>query len=59
MEWLLKYYKELPWYDSDVFDGIVEQEIGRRFMNRKDDGGNGYYRYLLGREQNRESTDEI
>jgi hypothetical protein len=59
MEWLLKYYKELPWYDSDVFDGIVEQEIGRRFVYRKDDRGNGYYRYLLGREQNRESTDEI
>ena len=59
MEWLLKYYEDLPWYDSDVFDGIVEQEIGRRFMNRKDDVGNGYYRYLLGREQNRESTDEI
>ena len=55
MEWLLKYYEALSWYDSDVFDGIIEQEIGRRFMNRKDERCNDYYRYLLNREQNRES----
>ena len=51
MDWLLKYYNALPWYESDVFDGIIEQEIGRRLMNRKGDGSNEYYRYLLEREQ--------
>ena len=59
MEWLLEYYETLPWYDSDVFDGILEQEIGRRFMNRKDAGGNEYYRYLLSQEQSKEDTNEI
>ena len=59
MEWLLKYYETLSWYDSDVFDGIIEQEIGRRFMNRKEERCNDYYRYLLSREQNRESNDEV
>ena len=59
VEWLLEYYETLPWYDSDVFDGIIEQEISRRFMNRKEDGGNEYYRYLLSQEQSKEDTNEI
>lgn len=27
MMWLIKYYEELPWYDSDLFDGEIEEEI--------------------------------
>ena len=59
LDWILKYYESLPWYDSDVFDGIIEQEISRHFMNRKEDRGDEYYRYLLSQEQSKEDTNEI
>ena len=47
MNWLYAYYQTLTWYDSDVFDGIIEQEIGKRFMNENGDNANDYYQYLL------------
>lgn len=59
MDWLLEYYNVLPWYESDVFDGILEQEIRHHFMCDKENGTNEYYQYLLDQEQNRENTDEI
>ena len=30
-----------------MFDGIIEDEIYRRFMNREHDGDNEYYQYLV------------
>ena len=48
LEWLTEYYDTLPWYDSDVFDGIVEQRIWEHFIQRTDDGPNDYFRYLTG-----------
>ena len=45
--WLLDYYNSLPWYERDVFDGIIEQEIRKHFMNGKDDNVNDYYQYLI------------
>lgn len=50
MDWLLAYYQTLEWYDSDVFDGILEQEIRRHFMNGKAEGTNEYYRFLCSRD---------
>ena len=47
MDWLFAYYQTLEWYDSDVFDGIIEKEIGKQFMNGKCDNANNYYLYLL------------
>lgn len=32
MSWLFQYYETLPWYDSDIFDGIIEDEICRKFI---------------------------
>ena len=53
MNWLYDYYLTLTWYDSDVFDGIIEQEMGKRFMNEKGDDANDYYQYLLERNNGR------
>ena len=47
MNWLYEYYQTLNWYDSDIFDGIIEQEIGKRFMSGQGDNANAYYQYLL------------
>ncbi len=52
MAWLIEYYDSLPWYDSDVFDGIMEQEIRERFIQKKDDGPNDYFRHLMSIEEN-------
>ena len=49
MLWLLDYYKSLEWYDSDIFDSEIEDEIEARFINgKKNDHANCYYRYLCG-----------
>ena len=49
MQWLAEYYNTLEWYDSDIFDGIIEAEIGQRFMKKEETGANSYYRYLCQR----------
>jgi hypothetical protein len=45
MNWLLEYYRTLAWYDSDMFDGVIENRIITNFIE-KDDNANSYYRYL-------------
>lgn len=47
MLWLLEYYNGLPWYDSDIFDGIMEENIEKRFVRESSAGWNCYYGYLL------------
>ena len=32
MEWLWEYHESLPWQESDILDGIIEQRIGHRFI---------------------------
>ena len=46
MSWLLDYYKTLEWYDSDMFDGIIENRIITNFIMAKDHHANSYYQYL-------------
>ena len=45
MMWLIKYYEELPWYDSDLFDGEIEEELYKHIPGRKNP--NPYFLYLL------------
>lgn len=49
MGWLWKYYEDLPWHESDIFDGIIEQRIGERFINNSPDQAADYYAYLENR----------
>ena len=46
MEWLKNYWKTLEWYDSDVFDGIIESRIAEK-LTTEDFTANSYYKHLL------------
>ena len=58
MSWLIDYYNTLPWYDSDVFDGIIEAEIGKRFMKGSGEQSNAYYRFLTEQSMAEEAAKE-
>ena len=45
MEWLFVYWSGLEWYDSDLFDGEITDEVIRCFS--KEGNSNPYYKYLL------------
>ena len=51
MAWLLDYYKSLPWHDSDIFDGEIEDKIISEFIeaDQKPESTNAYYEFLLQR----------
>ena len=48
MMWLMDYYKTLEWYDSDIFDGIIEDRIIENYIEKDhiNDHANCYYKYL-------------
>lgn len=45
--WLFTYYTNLEWFDSDHFDGEMEDEIISRFVEAEHSGSNAYYQFLL------------
>ena len=45
MNWLFEYWDSLPWYQSDIFDGEISDEVMRCFD--KGDHANAYYQYLI------------
>ena len=47
MMWLLEYWNTLEWYDSDIFDGIIEDRIIDKFIESEDSHCNAYYRFLV------------
>ena len=49
MGWLLDYWNELPYYQSDVFDGEIAAEVTKRFADQDGAGNNinPYYLYLV------------
>ena len=49
MQWLYDYWRTLAWYDSDIFDGEIEDEIIKRFCEKDHlaDHANCYYKYLI------------
>lgn len=51
MEWLLNYLDSLEWYDSDIFDGIIEARIIEYFIEAEDYNCNVYYQYLISRKE--------
>ncbi len=45
--WLYNYWKSLVWYESDIFDGEIENEIIERFLeNDCVQRDNPYYKYI-------------
>ena len=47
MKWLLEYWNTLEWYDSDIFDGIIEDRVVNYFIKNKNHNANPYYKYLV------------
>lgn len=49
MQWLLDYYDSLPWYDSDIFDGEIEDMIISECIetDEKPKSTHMYYQFLL------------
>ena len=50
MNWLLEYWKTLEWYDSDIFDGIIEDRIIKKCIETEPSNCNPYYKYLVNKE---------
>lgn len=51
LAWLLEYWDELEWYDSDIFDGIIEERIVEKVIEAEPSNCNAYYKYLVGRDR--------
>lgn len=51
LEQLISYHYSLEWYDSDVFDGIIEYRIIEKFIKRENHNANPYYKYLIDKEK--------
>ena len=49
--WLYEYWDSLEWYDSDVFDGIMEERVMEKVKESKNGISNGYYGYLCGKHE--------
>ena len=47
MKNVLEYYNSLDWYDSDQFDGVIEDRVIDRVVKNGDYKLNSYYQYLL------------
>lgn len=47
MAWLFDYYDGLEWYDSDQFDGELEDLVRTQFIEVKQPAANPYYLWLL------------
>ncbi len=45
MEWLVEYHDSLEWYDSDLFDGEMEDMIIEQFIEAESAGTNVYLRH--------------
>lgn len=49
MEWLYKYYNNLKWYESDMFDSELEGLLIDNFIEPRDPNTKAYYEYLTWR----------
>lgn len=51
MCWLLDYYNSLEWYESDLFDGEMEDKIVSEFIeaDQAQANANAYYKFLFQR----------
>ena len=47
LNWLLNWYDELKWYDSDDFDYKLVELIFYKFLNAESQTANPYYLWLI------------
>ena len=53
MMWLFDYWHTLEYYDANIFSDIMAERVIDRFVERKNDHGNSYYKYLLTKLENK------
>lgn len=47
MKWLFDYYDKLEWWQSDMFDGEIEDKLISIFVEAKGSPWNDYYQWLI------------
>ena len=47
IEWIFEKYQEMPWYDSDVLDGRIEEKLSALMGNEGWRHGNSYYKFIM------------
>ena len=47
MKWLFDYYDKLEWWQSDMFDGEIEDRLISIFVEAKGSPWNDYYQWLI------------
>ena len=46
-DWLMSWYDELEWFDSDNFDGELVVMIETKFLDNSSESNNSYYRWII------------
>ena len=47
IDWLMSWYDELEWFDSDDFDGELVEMINSKFLKAEYESANIYYLWLM------------
>lgn len=48
LKWLFDYYDKLEWWQSDMFDGELEDLLIKNFVEAEDLPAGSYYAWLIG-----------
>lgn len=51
MDWLYIYYDHLSWWESDMFDGEIEDLVISKFVENESEYTQAYYSWLFSKEE--------
>lgn len=54
IDWLYIYYDKLTWWESDMFDGEIEDLVISKFVENEEESTHAYYLWLFGNEETEE-----
>ena len=46
-DWLMSWYDELEWFDSDNFDGELLEMTETKFLDNSSESNGSYYRWII------------
>ena len=47
IDWLMSWYDELEWFDSDNFDGELLEMTETKFLDNSSESNGSYYRWII------------
>ena len=47
IDWLMSWYDELEWFDSDNFDGELVEMMETKFLDNSSESNDSYYRWII------------